>query len=100
MKKKTADYLVRQLKAYHLNHDAAGGKITAVFNVSSLLEWHAIEKRLKAFNFVDKTDVKVLYKNSVFTELTFSENTQTALDKMAVAGFMLEPQSDMYVWKK
>lgn len=98
--KKTADYLVRQLKAYHLNHDAAGGKITAVFNVSSLLEWHAIEKRLKAFNFVDKTDVKVLYKNSVFTELTFSENTQTALDKMAVAGFMLEPQSDMYVWKK
>lgn len=98
--KKTADYLVRQLKAYHLNHDAAGGKITAVFNVSSLSEWHAIEKRLKAFNFVDKTDVKVLYKNSVFTELTFSENTQTALDKMAVAGFMLEPQSDMYVWKK
>lgn len=98
--KKTADYLVRQLKAYHLNHDAAGGKITAVFNVSSLSEWHAIEKRLKTFNFVDKTDVKVLYKNSVFTELTFSENTQTALDKMAVAGFMLEPQSDMYVWKK
>lgn len=98
--KKTSDYLMRQLKAYHLNHDSAGAKITAVFNVSNLSEWHAIERRLKAFHFVDKADVKVLYKNSVFTELTFSENTQTALDKMAVAGFVLEPQSDMYIWKK
>lgn len=98
--KKTADYLVRQLKAYHLKHIAAGGKITAVFNISGLSEWHAIEKRLKAFNFVDKTDVKVLHKNGIFAELTFSENTQTALDKMTAAGFMLVPQANIYVWQK
>lgn len=98
--KKTADYLVRQLKAYHLNHASAGGKITAMFNVSNLTEWNAVEKRLKAFNFVEKTDIKVLYKNQIFVELTFSENTQNALDKMASAGFMLMPQANMYVWQK
>lgn len=99
--KKTADYLVRQLKVYHLNHASAGGKILAIFNVSSLSEWNAVEKRLKAFNFVDKTEVKALYKKQVFIQLTFSENTQNALDKMANAGFVLIPQSNnIYIWQR
>lgn len=98
--KKTTDSLVRQLKTYHLNHAMAGGKIAVVFDVVSLSEWNAIEKRLKAFNFVDKADVKALYKNKVFAELTFSENTQVALDKMAASGFMLISQDNVYVWQR
>jgi hypothetical protein len=98
--KKTTDYMVRQLKTYHQQHAKSGSKITAIFNIVSLSEWHAIEKRLKAFNFVDRTDVRGLFKNQVLTELTFSENTQMALDKMAKAGFVLIPQANTYVWQR
>jgi hypothetical protein len=95
--KKTANHLVQQLKAYHLNHVAVGGKITAAFNVVNLSEWNALEKRLKAFNFVNRVNVLALYKEQIFVELGFSENTQASLDKMTAAGFRLIPQSDMYI---
>ena len=98
--KKASDYMVRQLKAYHQQHEKSGGKITAFFDVVNLSEWNAVDKRLKAFNFVEKIDVRGVSKKQVFVELTFTENAQIALDKMARAGFVLMPQANTYVWQR
>lgn len=98
--KKTTDYMVRQLKTYHQQHVKFGGKITAFFNIISLSEWNSIDKRLKDFSFVEKIDVRGMSKKQVYVELTFTENTQIALDKMTQAGFVLVPQANTYVWQR
>ena len=98
--KKTVSHMDRKFKAYQSYRTSARSGVTAMFEVASLSEWTAMAKKITELPFVEQTDVRAIYKNQIYAELGFSENTHTALSKMANFGLLLIPQGQVYIWQR